>query len=136
MEKFRQVAMLCVGRAVLFGWLAIGLIMLSFSFNPALAFKSGAVLALVMAGILLLKAFEAGLKNPRHTEAWMYLDDASRPVNDEAKLVFRNTMRETYARFAQGVFVIACVMFVLSIVFVGMGFDQSLPVAQRIAVQG
>jgi hypothetical protein len=136
MEKFRHVAILCVGRAVLFGWLAIGLIMLSFSFNPVLAFKSGAVLAMVMASILLVKAYEAGRKNPRNTEVWLHLDAASRPMNEEARVVFRNTMREVYARFARGVFVAACVMFMLSIVFVGLGFEQSLPVPQRITVTG
>lgn len=132
MEKFRQVAMICVGRAVLFGWLAIGLVMLSFSFNPAIAFRAGAVMALAMATILLVKAFEAGRKSPRHTEMWLYLDDRSRPVNPESKQVFRNTVREVYGRFAQGVFLLACVMFVLSIVFVGLGYDKNLPILQRV----
>ncbi|MCB1453247.1 MAG: hypothetical protein KDJ43_06350 [Rhizobiaceae bacterium] len=132
MEKFRQVAMMCVGRAVLFGWLAISLVMLSFSFNPAIAFRAGAVMALGMASILLVKAFEAGRKNPRHTEMWLYLDDKSRPINPEAKQVFRNTVREVYGRFAQGVFLLACVMFMLSIVFVGLGYDKNLPILQRV----
>jgi hypothetical protein len=136
MERFRQAAILCVGRAVLFGWLAIGLVMLSFSFNPVLAFKAGAVLAMVMSSILLVKAFEAARKNPRHTEVWLHLDASSRPMNEEARLVFRNTMREVYARFARGVFVAACVMFMLSIVFVGLGFDQPLPIPQRVTSTG
>jgi hypothetical protein len=136
MEKIRQVANFCVGRAVLFGWLAIGLIMLSFSFNPMIAFRAGAVLALVMSSILLVKAFEAGRKNPKSTEVWLYLDDRSRPINDEAKQVFRNTMREVYGRFAQGVFVIACVLFMLSIAFLGMGYEYALPIPQRVSVAG
>ncbi|MBO6540865.1 MAG: hypothetical protein JJ969_15875 [Rhizobiaceae bacterium] len=132
MEKFRQVANMCVGRAVMFGWLAIGLIMLSFSFNPAIAFRAGAVMALGMATILIVKAFEASRKNPRHTEAWLYLDDKSRPANPDAKRVFRNTLREVYGRFAQGVFLLACVMFVLSMIFVGLGYDKNLPILQRV----
>jgi hypothetical protein len=136
MEKIRQVANFCVGRAVLFGWLAIGLIMLSFSFNPMIAFRAGAVLALVMSSILLVKAFEAGRKNPKSTEVWLYLDDRSRPINDEAKQVFRNIMREVYGRFAQGVFVIACVLFMLSIAFLGLGYEYTLPTPQPVSVAG
>lgn len=136
MEKIRQVANVCVGRAVLFGWLAIGLIMLSFSFNPVIAFRAGAVLALVMSSILLVKAFEAAGKNPKRTEVWLYLDDRSRPMNDAAEQAFRNTMRDVYGRFARGVFVIACVMFMLSIAFHGLGYEYTLPIPQRVSIDG
>lgn len=135
MEKIRQVANACVGRAVMFGWLAIGLIMISFSFNPVMAFKSGAVLALVMSSILLVKAFGAARKHPKTTEVWVYLDDGSRPRNDAAREIFRDTMRQVYARYAQGVFVVGCVLFALSVVCLGLGFESTLP-PQRLAVAG
>lgn len=136
MERFRQVATMCIGRAVLFGWLAITLVMLSFSFNPAIAFRAGAVLALVMATILLVKALGATRKNPRHTEMWIHLDDRSQPMNDEARRVFGNTIRDVYARFAQGAFLVACVLFMLSIAFIGLGFDTTLPAMQRVPIAG
>jgi multidrug efflux pump subunit AcrB len=136
MEKTRQVANFCVGRAVLFGWLAIGCIMLSFSFNPVIAFKAGAVLALVMSSILLVKAFGASRKPARKTEVWLYLDKSTRPMNDEAQRIFRDMMREVYARFAQTALVMACFLFMLSIVFMGIGFEPSLPVPERITTQG
>jgi len=136
MERIRNAANVCIGRAVLFGWLAIVMIMFSLSFNPAIAFRAGAVMAMVMSSILLVKAFGASRKNPRSTEVWMYLDDQSRPRNDEARLVFRNTMREAYARFARSVFIVACVMFMLSIFFLGIGYEMALPVPQRVAVHG
>lgn len=136
MERIRHAANLCIGRAVLFGWLAIVLIMFSLSFNPAIALRVGAVLALVMSSILLVKALGASRKNPKSTEVWMYLDDRSRPRNDEAQQAFRNMMREVYARFAQAVFVVACIMFMLSIVLLGFGYEMTLPVPQRVAVEG
>ena len=56
MEKIREVAIACVGRAVMFGSLAIGCVMVGFSFNPVSAFRSGAVLTLVIIVFLILAA--------------------------------------------------------------------------------
>ena len=136
MDKVRQVANFCIGRAVMFGWLGIGCVMFSFSFNPVMAFRSGAVLALLMSTVLLVKAFGASRKNPRSTEVWIYLDERTRPLNDDARRAFRTIMREVYGRFAQGVFVIACLMFMISIVFLGLGYETELPVPRRVPVDG
>lgn len=132
MDRVRQVAFFCVGRAVMFGWLAIGCIMFSFAFNPVMAFRAGAVMALMMAAILLFKAFATAHQNPRRTEVWIYLDDKTRPVNDQAKAVFRNTLRDVYAQYAQGVFLLGCALFALSLLFIGFGFSSDLPPAAPI----
>jgi hypothetical protein len=136
MERTRQVAFFCVGRAVMFGWLAIGCVMFSLSFNPVSAFRAGAVLALVMAAILIFKALAVTRQNPRHTEVWIYLDEKTRPMNDPARRVFYNVLREVYGRYAQGVFILGCVFFAISLAFIGMGFEPSLPVPARIVVTG
>ena len=65
MDKIRTVAIECVGRAVLFGSLAIGCVMIGFSFNPVSAFRSGAIMTLIMAAILIWKAMSAHRQNPR-----------------------------------------------------------------------
>lgn len=127
MERTRQIAFFCVGRAVMFGWLAIACIMFSFSFSPVIAFRAGAVLALAMSAILIFKAFASARQNPRHTEVWIYLDDKTRPMNDQARAVFSNTMREIYGRYARGVFIMSCIFFAASLAFLGMGFEASLP---------
>src|SRR5690606_33161383 len=75
MDRIREVAIACIGRAVMFGWLAIACVMIGFSFNPVSAFRSGAVTALIMAAVLMWKAATAGRRNPRHTEVWLYLDE-------------------------------------------------------------
>lgn len=136
MEQTRQIAFSCVGRAVMFGWLAIVCVMFSFSFSPVAAFRAGAVLALGMSAILVVKAFTAMRKQPKHTEVWIYLEKDARPRNDPARAVFRNMMREVYGYYAQRVFVISCVFFAASLVFIGLGFETTLPIAERIAVKG
>jgi len=136
MERTRQIAFFCVGRAVMFGWLAIACVMLSFSFDPVAAFRAGAVLALVMAAILIVKGYAAMRQNPRHTEVWIYLDEKTRPMNDQARWVFSNMMREVYGRYAQGVFVMSCIFFVISLAFLGLGFESSFPQIGRVAAAG
>jgi hypothetical protein len=126
-DHIRSVAFFCVGRAFMFGWLGIGCVMFSFAFNPTLAFRAGAVLALGMAAILLVKAYAAPGKNPKRTEVWIYLDDKTRPQNEQAKQVFGRIMRETYGQFAQAALVIGVAMFALSLALMAMGFDVILP---------
>ena len=120
----------------MFGWLAIVCVMFAFSFSPVAAFRAGAVLALGMSAILVIKAFAAMRKQPKYTEVWIYLEKEERPRNDPARAVFRNMMREVYGYYAQRVFLISCAFFVASLIFIGLGFETTLPVAERIAVRG
>jgi hypothetical protein len=136
MERTRRIAFFCVGRAVMFGWLAIVCVMFSFSFSPVAAFRAGAVLALAMSAILVVKALAASRQQPKNTEVWIYLDEKTRPRNDHARKVFADTMREVYGRYAQGVFVMSCIFFVVSLAFIGLGFDASLPMPERVAAAG
>ncbi len=123
MEPIRQVAMVCIGRAVMFGAIAIALIMLSFSFNPALAFRSGAITTMVMAGILTFKAAAAPSQNPNRTEVWLNLAEQFRPRNPQARLAFLKILREVYGRFARASFLVACGFFAVSVGLVALGFD-------------
>jgi hypothetical protein len=129
MEKIRAVAFACVGRAVMFGVLAIACVMLGFSFNPVSSFRSGAVLTLVMAAILIFKAATAHRQNPKTTEVWLYLDEGSRPCDAHARFVFGTLMRDVYARFAQISLVAACGLFVISLGFNLFGFESYTPPA-------
>ncbi|TKT74201.1 hypothetical protein [Aquamicrobium sp. LC103] len=115
MEEVRQIARMCVGRAVMFGTLAILCIMVSFAFSLALAFRAGAILMLLMAGILLIKAHLALRQKPKNTEVWIYLDDGARPRNDHANRLFARVLHEVYCSYAQTTFVIACSMFAISL---------------------
>jgi hypothetical protein len=125
METIRQIAFVCVARAVGFGTLAIGCVMLSFAFSPPTAFRAGALLALIMAGVLILKAHHAVRQQPKHTEVWLYLEDGLRPRDAEAKRRFAGVLRDTYGRFAAGSLAAACCMFFISVVLVATGMEMA-----------
>lgn len=127
MDKIREVAMACTGRAVMFGALAIVCVMVSFSFDPVAAFRSGAVLTLAMAAILTWKALAATRQNPKLTEVWIYLDEHSRPAGEQARHLFASVLREVYGRFAQASLIVACGLFAISVALGLFGFEPYQP---------
>jgi len=127
MEQIRRVGIECVGRAVMFGWLAIGCVMVGFSFSPVSSFRSGAVLALLMALVLLWHAMTASTRNPKHSEVWLHLDENSRPAEAHARLIFGTVMREVYGRYAQITLGVAVAFFVASIVMQLAGMRPYTP---------
>lgn len=124
MQKIREVAFACVGRAVMFGVLAIACVMVGFSFNPVSAFRSGAVLTLGMAAILIFRAATAHRQNPKMTEVWLYLDESNRPSDAHARFLFGTIMRDVYGRFAQVSLLAACGLFAISLGFSLLGFES------------
>jgi hypothetical protein len=114
-EAIRQKAMFCVGRAVGFATMAIMLVMLSFAFDPSMAFKAGGVLALILAAILIWYAQTAHHRRPKDTETWLLLEVQHRPHGDQAVLVFANVMEEVYLFFATRAFAAAVTMLVASV---------------------
>lgn len=100
MEKIRDKAMFCVGRAVFFGYLAISMVMLGSMFDLSLSFRSGAILCLIMALILLYFAQTAPARPPENTETWLLLKEELRPRNAPAREVFGRMMQEVYVHYA------------------------------------
>ena len=127
MDKIREIAVFCVGRAVFFGSLAIGCVMIGFSFNPVSAFRSGAVLTLVMASVLVWKAMAAQSQNHKRTELWLYLDERARPPEAQAKFLVATIMRDVYARFAQVALGVAFSFFLISFVLMAFGLEAYEP---------
>lgn len=123
MDKLHEIAVFCVGRAVMFASLGIFCVMFAFSFNPAWAFRAGAIMTLGLAAILVGKAVMAGSKQPRKTEVWLYLEEKSRPRTDHAERYFSQVLREVYASFAKVCLLIACGMFGISIILSLIGFQ-------------
>ena len=127
MDEIRRVAVECVGRAVMFGSLAIGCVMVGFSFNPVSAFRSGALLTMVMVLVLTWKAMTASTRNPRHTEVWLYLDEKTRPADDGARWVFGTVMRDVYGLYARVALGVALGFFVFSLVLTLLGVEGYVP---------
>ncbi len=114
MEKIHKVAMFCIGRAVMFGAFAIGLVMLSFSFDLVLAFSAGALMTLIMSELLILKAYALARQNPRKTEVWMHLNPNARPVGRSGAKVFIAILKDIYLRFAVLSLQVGCGFFAFS----------------------
>jgi len=121
MDPIRVIAYETVMRACGFGTLAIFCTMVGMSFNARLAFQAGAFLTMLMALILVYKAWEAPSKNHRHTELWLYLPKEQRPPEGHAQWAIATAMRETYLTFAQWTILIAIAMWVLALMFSLLG---------------
>ncbi|PDQ17924.1 hypothetical protein CN311_27440 [Mesorhizobium sanjuanii] len=131
MDEIRRVAVECIGRAVMFGSLAIGCVMIGFSFNPVSAFRSGAFLTLTMALALMWKAMTAGIKNPKHTEVWLYLDEKSRPADGSARRVFGTVLSDVYKLYARIALGVAVGFFLVSLVLMLFGMEGYVPPSDR-----
>jgi hypothetical protein len=117
MEAMRRVAYATVLRACGFGSLAIFCFMVGLSFAPRLAFQTGGILAMLMTGVLAIKAIEARWKSYRRTEMWLYLRKEDRPPADIAQKLTSTVLRETYLTFAIWTCQIAIVMLSLALIF-------------------
>jgi hypothetical protein len=117
MDPIRVIAYETVLRACGFGSLAIFCVMVGMSFSPRLAFQTGGFLTLLMALILIYKAWEARGKNHRRTELWLYLPKEHRPPESHAQWAIATAMRETYLIFARWTAAIAIAMWLLALIF-------------------
>src|SRR3546814_17683530 len=97
MENVRDAAFLSVGRAVGYAGFAFLTMMLSLSFDPPLALKSGGILLLLLLAGLLLKAQRVAAADYRHTEVWSLLDRNKRP--DERVEIGRASCRERVCQY-------------------------------------
>jgi hypothetical protein len=116
MERMRRVAFQIVQRACLFGALAIFCLMVGLSYELRLAFKAGGTMTILMAGVLMYKAYEARTKPYRKTEMWIYLPKELRPPEAYAQRVSATVLRETYLNFALWTSAVAVAMWAIALV--------------------
>lgn len=100
MDRLKAVAEVSVARATGFGALAIFCTMIGLSGTPILALKVGAILALVGASVLLLKAQLAQRRPYDRTELWLMLSPADRPQPGYAQFMIGSVLRQTFIQFA------------------------------------
>jgi heme A synthase len=98
-ERIRGFAFLSIGRACLFAVLAIGTVMSGLIGWPVMAFRSGAILTMVAAAVLAIKALSAPRRNYRHTEVWILMGRRHDLPEDRAQVVFGGIIADTYWRF-------------------------------------
>lgn len=100
-DRIRELAEVSIGRACLFGLLGIATFMFGMIAWPDLAMRSGAILFLMTAAILMLKAAKAPTRSYRRTEVWMLLGKHHDLPEARAQAIFGEVLRGTYVRFAR-----------------------------------
>ena len=101
MSPLERAAEISVGRAVGFAALAITVTMAGLAFDPPLAFATGALLALLLAAVLELKARLAPNFPYRRTEAWLMLHPAPSWTPETAQRIVGRVMAVTFRRYAR-----------------------------------
>jgi len=111
-----------IGRACLFGYLAIALVVFSLIAWPSLSMRSGAYLSGLTAAFLVLRGFAARTYPVHRTETWLLL--GRRPAQRAEPLeqqVIGQVLRDVYIRFGIWSGGAAAVMLVLSFLFRWLG---------------
>lgn len=123
MPEIREIAFFCIGRAVMFGSVAVLFIMLAFSFHLVWAFKAGAISMLIMAAILVWRAQTVFGQKPESTEVWLYVEESKRSNILKARTGFASEIQAVYVGFARVTFLIACAMFIIAFCLSAMGVE-------------
>lgn len=99
-ERIRAMAVHSIGRGCFFAALAIWCVMIGLIAEPLLAIKSGAILTMMVACILLLKAGYVTRNSYKKTEVWILLDRKIDVAPDAAQRMITSILREMYLRYA------------------------------------
>jgi hypothetical protein len=100
LQRIERLAHISVARGCGFAGLAILTFMLGLSGNMEVALQAGGVLSLAVCGVLLLKAWLAGLRSYKKTEVWLMLSPHERPHSEIAQHLIGTALCDTCLRFA------------------------------------
>jgi len=117
MSPLERAAEISVGRAVAFTALAIAVTMAGFAFDPPLAFATGAVLTLALAGVLEFKARLAPRVPYRRTEVWLMLEPAPRWSPEVAQRLVAGVLARTFRHYARLAVAAAVGLWLVSLAF-------------------
>lgn len=101
MNPVEIAAKISVGRACGFAGLAVLCVVLSFSFDPVLATKAGAIMSLGIAVFLVWCSWRAPTKPYKKTEVWLILQKDDRPSEAYAQRLIGQALHECYIKFAR-----------------------------------
>jgi hypothetical protein len=116
MEAIERAAYVSVGRACGFASLAIVCFMLGLSYQPHLSARIGAVMTLIMTGVLVFRAGTALARPYKRTETWLILDVAERPDPRAAQHLIGHALREAYLWYARCTAAVTVVLFAATLV--------------------
>lgn len=101
MDRIRNCAEVSVRRGTAFALLAVGLLMVAFSFDVTLSLKIGAATMIIMATILGYRAMMAASTDYRKTETWLLLGKTHPLPESRRQKVIGTTLRDIYQRYAR-----------------------------------
>lgn len=110
LERIRAAAQVSIGRATMFGALAIWAASFGFISWPLTAFRLAALLSTLAMVILIYKALQAPHRPYRRTEVWYMLGKSHCLPEERAQVVFAEVLGETFWRFASLVAAVAAVL--------------------------
>jgi hypothetical protein len=116
MNPFTRFAYLTIARDASFVALASGMVMLSFSFWPSVAFDVGAIIALMFSIGLLIRAGFLTEERLTRCEAWRALPDEERPEGEIGRHWARAELQDVLLRFAKSAAGVAGILFVSALV--------------------
>lgn len=114
-ERIRAAAQVSVGRATMFGALAIWAASFGFISWPLTAFRLAALLSTLTMVILIYKAVQAPRRPYRRTEVWVMLGKNHGLPEESAQHVISGVLRDTFWRFASLVAAVAGVLWLAAI---------------------
>lgn len=97
----RSFAFYTLARDASFVTLAAATMMVAASFEPALAFKIGATVALTFSLVLLARLYFLTDERFRHSEAWRALRPEERPAGENGQRFARAQLEDLMLRFAK-----------------------------------
>ena len=116
MIPFRRFAFFTVARDAIFVTLAAATLMLGFSFEPSLAFKIGATVALIFSLLLLTRSYFLTEERFLRSEAWLALTLEERPAGNQGRQQARAQLDELLLRFAKGSAAVASIFYCSALV--------------------
>ena len=114
-ERVRQCAELSVKRGLGFALLAVGCMVVGFSWAPILAFEVGAGGTLLLCVILFFRALDAPARDYRRTETWILLDKRVDLPPDRLQATIGTILQELYRRYAEWLLVAAVLQWLGSV---------------------
>lgn len=100
-ETAKELAFFSVGRACLFGMLAIATVVLGLVAWPAMALKAGGFLTGIGGAVLVYRASQARQQSFKRTEVWVLIREKWTAADEHAQAVISQALAETYWRFAE-----------------------------------
>jgi hypothetical protein len=99
-QTIEELAEVSIARGCGFAALAIATLVVGLSWDVVLAAKTGGLLALLVCGVLVGKAWRALGRPVAKTELWLMLNRSERPSAANAQRIIGSVLRTCYLRFA------------------------------------